>query len=145
MLGSPRTLYALAHDGQLPRALARVHPRYQTPANAVITYGVISLALALSGSFRQLAIVSSAGTLLLYLICCLGVLRLRGRHGRSPDAFRAPAGPLVPILASLVVIWLLSGLRGPELDRHCIARPHCRFDVFPASSIRWPPMNPLPA
>jgi len=115
MLASPRTLYALGRDGQLPRGLSRVHPRFGTPANAIVAYATMSAGLALSGTFRQLALVSSAGTLLLYLICCLGVLRLRARRTTPAGSFRAPFGPLVPLLAAAVIVWLLASLRGLEL------------------------------
>src|SRR5207253_9814723 len=77
MLCNPRSLYALAEAGQLPRKIAFVHPRFGTPAAAIGTYACLCFIVALSGSFRQLVIIASSGTLLLYLICCLGLLRLR--------------------------------------------------------------------
>src|SRR5687767_7816517 len=58
ILVGPRYLYALAADGYGPRVLARIHPKYRTPAAAIITLATISLVLALSGSFVQLALLS---------------------------------------------------------------------------------------
>jgi amino acid transporter len=46
--------------------------------------------------------------LCVYLAICLGALKLRYTRKRVPGAFRAPGGPLVGILGSIVVIWLLS-------------------------------------
>src|SRR3546814_4953098 len=46
MLG-PRYLHAMAMDGYGPAALAKIHPRFRTPALAIITVGVLSLLLAL--------------------------------------------------------------------------------------------------
>jgi amino acid transporter len=63
--------------------------------------------LAASGGFKRLAVLSSASILCVYLAVCLGALKLRYTRKRVPGAFRAPGGPLVGILGSVVVIWLL--------------------------------------
>jgi len=116
LLCSPRTLYALAESGQLPRKLAVVHPRFGTPAVALGTYACLCFVVALSGSFRQLVIIGSSGTLVLYLICCLGLLRLRARNiAMAGEPFRAPGGPFVPLAASAIMVWLLTTLEKKEL------------------------------
>lgn len=116
MLGSPRVVYALAHAGQLPRALGAEHPRFATPAMAISFYTIAVIALAATGSFRQIAVLTVAGTLVLYLICCLGVLRLRARNiADSGTPFVAPGGPVVPMAAVLIIIWLLSTLALREM------------------------------
>jgi amino acid transporter len=116
MLCSPRSLYALAEAGQLPRQLAVVHPRFGTPVVAVVVYCSLCFVAAISSSFRQLVIVSSSGTLLLYLICCIGLLRLRARNvAMEGEPFRAPGGPLVPLVASAIMIWMLTTLEWKEL------------------------------
>jgi APA family basic amino acid/polyamine antiporter len=97
-----------SESGILPRALSRVHPRFHTPSIAIITFAAITLALALSGGFKALAILSSAALLLTYLAVCLAALKLRYTRPRVPGAFRAPGGPTVALLASAVVIWVLS-------------------------------------
>jgi amino acid transporter len=116
MLGSPRVFVALAGRQQLPRVLAAVHPRLKTPAIAIGIYALASTAAAVSGTFRQLVVLSTSGTLLLYLIACLGLLRLRARNVAAFGAcFRAPGGPLVPLAASGIIIWMLSTLSSTEL------------------------------
>jgi basic amino acid/polyamine antiporter, APA family len=116
MLCSPRTLYAPAEQGQLPRALARVHPRFGTPGLAIGTYTLLCFIAAASGSFRQLALVASSGTLMLYLICCLGLFRLRARNvAMAGTPFRAPGGPFVPLAACAIIVWMLASLTLPEL------------------------------
>jgi len=107
MLG-PRFLYALAKDGYGPAFLARVHPRFHTPAAAVITQGVISLALALSGSFVKLALLSMVTRLLAYIGTAAAVLVLARRYGDRPDAMRLPGGPLIPVLALVLSLALLA-------------------------------------
>jgi APA family basic amino acid/polyamine antiporter len=116
MLCSPRVLAALADRGQMPRAFATVHPRFKTPAVAIASYALVCAAVAWSGSFRQLVIVSTSGTLVLYLICCLGLLRLRARNVATlTPPFRAPGGAFVPLAASAIILWLLSTLTWAEL------------------------------
>jgi basic amino acid/polyamine antiporter, APA family len=84
MFSSPRIAHALAHAGQLPRALGAIHPRFATPAVSIALYAAAVIGVAASGSFRQIAVLAVAGTLVLYLICCLGVLRLRARRSLTP-------------------------------------------------------------
>jgi len=54
--------------------------------------------------------------LLLYLICCLGLLRLRARNiATAGIPFRAPGGRYVPLAAASIIVWMLSTLRWMEL------------------------------
>jgi amino acid transporter len=116
MLCNPRTVYALAETGQLPKKLALIHPRFGTPASSIATYAALCLVMALSGSFRQLVIIASSGTLLLYLICCLGLLKLRARGvAMAGEPFRAPGGPFVPLAACVIIVWMLTTLELKEL------------------------------
>ena len=116
VLCCPRNLAALSDRGQLPRVLAAVHPRFKTPAVAIGVYALMCATVALSGSFRQLVIVSTSGTLMLYLMCCLGLLRLRARNvATAGPPFRAPGGSVVPLAASAIILWLLSTLAWAEL------------------------------
>ena len=116
MLSSPRIAYALGQSGQLPRVLGAVHPRFKTPAISIAFYATAVIAVAASGSFRQIAVLGVAGTLILYLICCLGVLRLRAKNvGAAGSPFVAPGGPIVPIAAAAMILWLLSTLAMREM------------------------------
>ncbi len=110
MMG-PRYLHALAMDGYGPRWLARVHPRFRTPAAAVLTLGVLSLVLALTGSFVQLALLSVVARLLTYIGTAGSVLVLQRRHAGMPGAMKLPGGPLVPVLALLLSFGLLASAR----------------------------------
>jgi amino acid transporter len=114
MLG-PRFLFALAQDGFGPKILARVHPRFRTPAAAIILQGVLSVALALSGSFEQLALLSMVTRLLAYIGTAAAVLVLARRHRDNPNALRLPGGPLIPILALLLTLGLLCSASAANL------------------------------
>jgi basic amino acid/polyamine antiporter, APA family len=116
VLSTPRVLHAFAQQGQLPRQVAAIHPRFGTPAVAIGVYSAVCAALALSGTFRQLGTLASSGTLLVYLVCCLGVLRLRAKNVVSDEApFRVPLGPMIPLAACGIILWMLSTLTHLEL------------------------------
>jgi APA family basic amino acid/polyamine antiporter len=104
VLAGPRYLFALAQRGYGPRALAAVHPRFRTPAVAVVTQTVIALPLALSGTFTGLAALSVVARLASYLGTTAAVPVLRRKLGTRPGAFRLPGGMTVPIAASLLCI-----------------------------------------
>jgi amino acid transporter len=104
VLTGPRYLFALARRGFGPRWLAAVHPRFRTPAAAVVTQTVIALPLALSGTFTGLAALSVVARLATYLGTAAAVPALRRKLGGRPGAFRLPGGPLVPIAASLLCL-----------------------------------------
>jgi amino acid transporter len=108
LMAGPRLLFALGRDGFGPKALAAVHPAFRTPHVAIVCYSAISLALAFSGTFEQLAILGNLSGLLLYMSCAIAAGVLRQRDVRSSgEPFRAPGGPLVPILACAAIGWVL--------------------------------------
>ena len=73
-----------------------------------IVHASICCALALSGTFQVLAVLTTVATLLVYLGCCLAVLELRRRDVRTEvPPFRVAGGPVIPLLACVVVLWML--------------------------------------
>ncbi len=108
VLVGPRYLYALAKDGYGPRFLAQVHPRYQTPMAAILTLSIIAFALALSGTFVQLAMLSIIARLTTYIGTAAAVPILRRRMGDRPNVLRLPGGPTIPIMALLLSLAFLS-------------------------------------
>jgi amino acid transporter len=120
-LAGPRYLYALAADGFGPRFLAIVHPRFRTPANAIVIQGLISLPLALSGSFEQLAALSVIARLFTYLGTAAAVPVLRRRDDLPPARFRIPGGPTIPLLACLVTLGLFASASARNLIAAAIA------------------------
>ncbi|HZV43497.1 MAG TPA: hypothetical protein VFF90_03410, partial [Saprospiraceae bacterium] len=112
----PRILYAGARSGIMPRFLGNVHPQFLTPHNAILVYSGLGFLMAVSGGFKQLAILSGASTLLIYLGVVLATLQLRRVNtGSSEKSFRAPGGIVTPLLACGVIIWLLTSLTQPQL------------------------------
>jgi len=108
ILVGPRYLFALAADGYGPRALAAIHPKYRTPAVAIITLSVVSLALALTGSFVQLALLSIIARLTTYIGTAAAVPILRRKFGNRPNVVRLPGGPTIPVLALVLSLAFLA-------------------------------------
>jgi len=107
MLG-PRFLFALARDGYGPAFLTRVHPRFHTPAAAILTQAVLSLTLALSGSFTQLALLSMVTRLFGYIGTAAAVILLARRYQQRSDTLPLPGGPAIPIAALVLSLSLLA-------------------------------------
>ena len=108
MLSTPRTLFALAADGFLPRSLALVHPEHHTPHVAIAAQAIIVCLIALTGTYVRLAQVASVAVLLVYLACCVGAWRLRRLNaGSESKPFLMPAGEVVPWVAAALMIGLL--------------------------------------
>jgi amino acid transporter len=108
MLGTPRALFALARDGVLPTALVRVHPRYRTPAVAIVLYAAAVAALAISSSFERLVVMANVSALLLYLMCVAASYQLQRRNVRMAGTpFDLPGGMLIHLLAAAGIVWLL--------------------------------------
>jgi len=109
ILSSPRIIFAFGRDRVLPRQFARIHPRFHTPHIAIVTYAAIAFVLSLNSTFQQLAILANVAVLLLYLLCCLAALQLMRRDVRTDGApFSLPGAPLIPVLAIIVIIWILA-------------------------------------
>lgn len=108
MFSTPRVTYRLALDGQLPRAFASVHRTHNTPWVSVLVYGGASFALAATGSFAALAVMSVFTRLMIY-ITCIGAMPRVGRVTEdAPDKMVLPGGPAIPVLAMLVCLALLT-------------------------------------
>ena len=110
-LGQPRILFAMARDGLLPPAFARVHPRFRTPYRGTILTGVfVGLAPTFVTQDQALEL-TSIGTLFAFIVVALG--RHRAAHSRArsaPRPFRCPGYPVTPILAILSCGGLMLGL-----------------------------------
>jgi amino acid transporter len=114
-LSMPRALFALARDGFLPRQLAAVHPEHRTPHIAIVAQSVVTLLLAATGTFEQLAILANVSALALYLGCALAAWRLRQRKVASGGGtFNVPGGAVLPWVACAVILWLLTGVTAIE-------------------------------
>ncbi len=114
-LSGPRYLFALSSDRYGPQWLARLHPIYRSPANAIVLQTAVVLALALSGSFAVLAALSVMARIATYIGTAAAVPILRRRLGVRPGAVRLPLGPSIPIAALVLAVALLASATRAEL------------------------------
>ena len=68
MTSTPRVTYALGARGDVPAWFARVQPRFETPANSIIFFAIVVGALAVTGSFVWLAVVSTLARMIVYSV-----------------------------------------------------------------------------
>ncbi|KAA5541669.1 APC family permease [Adhaeribacter rhizoryzae] len=116
LLNMPRVLFRSAKDGVIPiRPLALIHPKFATPYVSVISFTALGCFLAITGEFKQLAILSSSSVLLIYLGVALAVIKLRIKNKADPSSFQIYGGYTVPILAVVTIIWFLSNLTKSEM------------------------------
>ena len=108
MLSAPRMLYVMGHDGSLPAWFGRVHDKFRTPANAILSYGLFSIALALSGGFVWLAVMSTVVRLLVYILCILTLPVLPKKIQEDERQFSLPGGMAIPVMGLLLSFWLLT-------------------------------------
>jgi basic amino acid/polyamine antiporter, APA family len=101
LLGQTRIFFSMSRDGLLPDIFSRVHPTFRTPwMSTIITGTVVATAAGLLpiGILSQLV---SIGSLLAFLLVCVGVVILRRTAPAVPRPFRVPAVPWVPALGGL--------------------------------------------
>jgi amino acid transporter len=121
MLVGSRYLYVLASNGFGPPLLARVHPRFQTPAWAIITQAALTAALALSGSFVQLALLSVVARSATYIGTAAAVPVLRRKFPVKEQTIVLPGGATIPVLALLVCVAFLASSTATNLVAGLIA------------------------
>ncbi|MEN0065127.1 MAG: APC family permease [Myxococcota bacterium] len=118
---APRFLYALVADRPRFPILARLHPVTGAPIPAIVVSTVISVILAASGSFEQLAVVSVVARFAQYIPTCLAVLVFQRRGSPPTQGFTLPGGPTIPVVTTVLCLGLLALAPGPRLLAGCAA------------------------
>jgi basic amino acid/polyamine antiporter, APA family len=109
-LGQARVWFAMSRDGLFPKIFGRVHPKFQTPAFSTWVAGFVVGIPAGLLDIGTLADLSNIGTLFAFALVASGVLILRYREPNRRRAFRAPGGPIAPVITILTCILLMAGL-----------------------------------
>lgn len=111
---TPRSAVALADDKLLPSFMDKRNKK-GVPVYAIIVSGIGTLLVALSGSFQQLAAISVVSRFAQYVPTCLAIIILRKKMKNADRPFKVPFGPIIPIIAVLVSIWLLTKATAEQL------------------------------
>jgi APA family basic amino acid/polyamine antiporter len=110
LLGQTRIFFSMSRDGLLPAAFGRVHPRFLTPhVSTALTAVVVAVAAGLT-PIDVLGELVSMGTLLAFVLVCVGILVLRRTMPDAPRPFRTPGMPWVPIAGALSCLAQMAGL-----------------------------------
>jgi basic amino acid/polyamine antiporter, APA family len=119
IFAGPRVYYAMARDNAFLPVAARIHPKYRTPAAAIIAQGIWSCVLVMTGGFEQLIEYTGFAVVLFSGIAGVALFVLRRRYPDEPRPFRAWGYPLAPALfvgaSALIVmnaVWRSPGPAG---------------------------------
>ncbi|HKN67816.1 MAG TPA: amino acid permease [Gemmatimonadaceae bacterium] len=97
-LTAPRLFYSMSRDGVFFAKLAEVHPRFNTPAIAIVTSSVWAMILAATGTFEQLLTYVVFVGWIFYALGALAIFAYRRREPELYRPFRTPGYPVTPIL-----------------------------------------------
>jgi APA family basic amino acid/polyamine antiporter len=105
--GLTRICLAMAEDGLLPTALARIHANTHTPTRLIILSGLIMATIAGLAPIDRAAELVNIGTLTAFVFVCVGVMVFRITQPQLPRPFRLPLNPLIPLLGTGSCLYLM--------------------------------------
>jgi len=104
-LSGARVYYAMAKDGAFFHSMARIHPKYRTPAISLIGQGVWAAVLTVSGRYDQLYTYVIYGMVLSYTLTVIGLFVLRRKRPDVPRPYRCTGYPWLPAIYILLGSW----------------------------------------
>ncbi len=110
LLAQPRIFFTMSRDGLLPAVFGKVHPRFKTPYITTAMTGIVVAIVAGLTPISVLGELVSIGTLLAFVIVCLGVLVMRYKMPDVERPFRTPWVPVTPILGAAACFYLMYSL-----------------------------------
>ncbi len=112
-LAGARVVYAMARDGLFFSFAADVHPRFLTPARALVLHGVVAALLTLTGTYSDLITLSAFSSLLFNILTVIGLFVLRRTRADLHRPYRAWGYPVLPALyvavATFFLVYILIG------------------------------------
>ena len=117
VFAGPRVYYAMARDGLFLKPAAHVHPRYRTPAVAIIAQAIWSGLLVLSGSATTLTTYTGFAVVLFAGIAVSTLFVLRRREPDAPRPFKAWGYPLAPAVFTIASALIVANALWTDLVR----------------------------
>jgi basic amino acid/polyamine antiporter, APA family len=108
MLTAPRVFFAMANDNLFFKKLADVHPRFGTPAAAVLVLGVWSCILAMAGGFEKLTNGAILIGWIFYGLGAAAIFPIRSANPGKSLPYRVPGYPVTPFLFVLAALAIVS-------------------------------------
>ncbi len=87
-----------------PAMLGKIHPRFKTPANALLINMGIGIVALLTGKTAEIITISVFGALTLYIISMVTLLKLRKKEPDLHRPFKVPLFPLFPLTALIIAL-----------------------------------------
>ena len=109
--GQTRILFTMSRDGMMPKLFGDVSPRTLTPVKGTIVVTVVIAILAGFIPLNFLAEMTSIGTLVAFIVVALAVIILRVREPNLERGFKVPFYPVLPVLAIIGCLWIISNLQ----------------------------------
>jgi len=104
MLAGGRSTMEFGKAGYAPGFTGKVHPKFQTPANALLLNTFIGILILLTGKTTEIITMAVFGALTLYIIAMLSLIALRKKEPGLERPFRVPFYPLSPFLALIIAV-----------------------------------------
>ncbi|MBC7843594.1 MAG: amino acid permease [Gemmatimonadaceae bacterium] len=117
MIGQTRIFYSMSRDGLLPAIFGRVHPRFRTPHVSTLVTGTVCALVAGFTPINVLSELVSMGTLLAFVLVCIGIVVLRKTNPDTPRPFRTPGLPWVAIAGAAICLLQMVALPWPTWER----------------------------
>ena len=134
ILTEPRILFAMARDGLFFPVVGWTHPRFHTPAVAIVVPSVIGIFFSLIGNFRELLTFSTLFNWSFYGLTVIGVFLLRRKFPRLERPYKTWGYPVVPLLFAGAVALVVGSELAHVGDRTLLALFGCMLFLlgFPA-------------
>jgi ethanolamine permease len=102
ILAAGRSTYEFGKEGYAPGFLGRIHPRFRTPANALIINMLIGVIALFTNKTGEIITISVLGALTLYIIAMISLIVLRRKDPNAYRPFKVPGYPLTPVVALVI-------------------------------------------
>lgn len=104
ILAAGRASFEFGRVGYIPKVFGKVHPKFKTPANALLFNMVIGIIALLTGKTGDIITIACFGALTLYIFSMITVMVLRKKEPGMNRPFRAPLYPYFPIIALIIAL-----------------------------------------
>jgi APA family basic amino acid/polyamine antiporter len=106
ILSGARVYYAMAKDRLFFKNVAKLHPRYKTPAVSLMVQMAWACLLCVSGSYGQLLDYIIFAVLVFYILTIVGLFVLRRKHPEAPRPYRAVGYPVLPAIYIAMALFI---------------------------------------
>jgi APA family basic amino acid/polyamine antiporter len=107
LLSGPRSIYASGAGGTFSKRFGKVHPKYHTPSHAILTLGIWSAILTVSGTYEQITSFVVFGAWGFYALTAFSVIVMRRKMPDAERPYRAWGYPYATLLFIAIAGWFI--------------------------------------